>query len=112
MILPAPDVRIVLSTAGSREEAERLAHFLVEQHLAACVNLVPGVQSVYRWQGAVESAAEVLLLVKTTAANLERLESALRHLHSYQVPEFLVLHLESSGENYLEWLRSTVIVPK
>jgi periplasmic divalent cation tolerance protein len=98
------DVRIVLSTAGSRDEAETLAQSLVESGLAACVNLVSGVHSIYRWQGAVESAEEVLLLIKTTAANLDRVESALRAEHSYEVPEFLVLTPESGSEAYVRWL--------
>jgi periplasmic divalent cation tolerance protein len=98
------DARIVLSTAGSRDEAERLARLLVETHLAACVNLVPDLYSVFRWQGAVEGAEEVLLLIKTTAANLARVESALRAAHSYEVPEFLVLTPESASEPYLRWL--------
>jgi periplasmic divalent cation tolerance protein len=104
MIVPASDVRIVLSTAGSREEAERVAHALVDDGLAACVNLVPGLTSIYRWQGVVESADEVLLLIKTTAARLEVVEAALRAAHSYDVPELLVLTTESASEAYLAWL--------
>jgi periplasmic divalent cation tolerance protein len=112
MLLPASHVRIVLSTAGSRDEAERIARALVETQLAACVNLVPGLHSIYRWKGAVESADEVLLLIKTTAANLERVESALRAAHSYEVPEFLVLTPESAGHDYLRWLLDATQPPK
>lgn len=104
MIVPASDVRFVLTTAGSQEEAERLAHVLVDDGLAACVNLVPGVQSIYRWRGAAESADEVLLLIKTTAARLDAVEAALREAHSYEVPEFLVLTAESASQAYLAWL--------
>jgi periplasmic divalent cation tolerance protein len=104
MIVPAIDARIVLTTAGSRDEAERIARSLVEGHLAACVNLVPTVASVYRWQGEVEAAEEFLLLIKTTAGNLEQVESALRRLHSYELPEFLVIHPESGSKAYLDWL--------
>jgi periplasmic divalent cation tolerance protein len=104
MILPAPEVRVVLSTASSRDEAEQIAHTLVDAQLAACVNLVPGLQSIYRWQGAVETTDEVLLLIKTTTANLDRVESALRAAHSYEVPEYLVLAPESASEPYLRWL--------
>jgi periplasmic divalent cation tolerance protein len=104
MIVPASEVRIVLTTAGSREEAERLAHALVDAGLAACVNLVPDLKSIYRWQGAVESADEVLLLIKTTAARLQSVEAALRAAHSYEVPEFLVLTAESASQAYLAWL--------
>jgi periplasmic divalent cation tolerance protein len=104
MIVTAEEVRIVLSTAESREEAERIARALVEQRLAACVNLIPGLTSIYRWQGAVESADEILLLIKTTEANLKDLEAALRELHSYDVPEFLVLDAEAASSAYLSWL--------
>ncbi|HTW46564.1 MAG TPA: divalent-cation tolerance protein CutA [Acidobacteriaceae bacterium] len=102
-MVPAPDIRIVLSTAGSREEAQRIAHALIHEQLAACVNLVPGVHSIYRWQGKVENAEELLLLIKTTAANLDRVEAALRAAHSYELPEFLVLTPESGSEAYVRW---------
>jgi periplasmic divalent cation tolerance protein len=104
MPLPATDVRIILTTAGSREEAERIARSLVGDHLAACVNIVPGLTSIYRWQGKVEAAVEILLLIKTTAACLDQVEDAIRNLHSYEVPEFLVLTPESAGQPYLDWL--------
>ena len=104
MIVPATDARIVLTTAGSREEGENIARKLVDERLAACVNLVPGVTSIYRWKGDVETASEVLLVIKTTGASLERMESALRRLHSYEVPEFLVLTPEAAAQSYLDWL--------
>lgn len=104
MPVPASDLCLVLTTAGSRDEAERLAHALVEQRIAACVNIIPGLTSVYRWKGQVESAEEVLMLMKTTASNLQRLEDSLRSLHSYEVPEFLVLQPDSASEAYLQWL--------
>lgn len=104
MIVPATEARIALSTAGSREEAERIAHTLVEERLAACVSLLPGATSVYRWRDEIESADEVLLLIKTSAENLERLEAALCETHSYEVPEFLVIHPEAASKPYLEWL--------
>ncbi|HTV13092.1 MAG TPA: divalent-cation tolerance protein CutA [Acidobacteriaceae bacterium] len=104
MVQSTANLRLVLSTAGSRDEAERIAHALVDAQLAACVNIVPGLHSIYRWQGKVESADEVLLLIKTTADNLDRVESALRAAHSYDVPEFLVLTPESASEPYLRWL--------
>lgn len=104
MIVPATDARIVITTAGSREEAEDIARNLVDERLAACVNVVPGLTSIYRWKGEVETASEVLLIIKTAAANLERVESALRRLHSYEAPEFLVLAPEASAKPYLDWL--------
>lgn len=102
------EARLILTTAGSRDEAERIAHALVEQRLAACVNLVPGLTSIYRWQGAIESAEEILLLIKTAAPRLDALQDALRSLHSYELPEFLVLTPESASQPYLAWLVESV----
>ena len=96
--------RIVLTTVSSKEEALRIATALVEGHLAACVNIVDGVHSIYRWQGAVESAAEIQLIIKTGASRLEMLQTALQQLHSYEVPEFLVLKVDTGGTAYLNWL--------
>ncbi|HEY6446645.1 MAG TPA: divalent-cation tolerance protein CutA [Acidobacteriaceae bacterium] len=107
MILPAAEARLVLTTAGSRDEAERIAHALVEQRVAACVNLLPGLTSIYRWHGAIESAGEILLLIKTAAQHLDALEATLRDLHSYDVPELLVLAPESASHPYLAWLVSS-----
>jgi len=104
MIVPAADARIVITTTGSREEAERIARFLVEEQLAACVNLLPGITSVYRWRGEVETADEILLVIKTIAGNLETLDAALRRLHSYEVPELLVLEPEAGSKAYLDWM--------
>ncbi len=102
------EARIVMTTAPTREKAERLARHLVEERLAACVNLVPGMHSIYRWQQAVESAEEVLLLIKTSADRLAALESTLHALHSYDVPEFLVLTADAGSEAYLSWLIAAV----
>lgn len=96
--------RIVLTTTSSLDEAQRIAHSVVEQRLAACVNLVDGVRSTYRWQGAVEKAVEVLLIIKTSAKQLEALEKAVHELHSYEVPEFLTLNIEGGSMSYLQWL--------
>lgn len=100
----ADSVRIVLTTASSLDEARRLAHALVERRLAACVNIVPNLTSIYRWQGAVEEAAEALLVIKTTADRLSRLETAVRELHSYEIPELLALAVEAGSQAYLGWL--------
>ena len=102
------DFQIVLSTCADREQAERIAHRLVELHLAACVNILPGVQSIYRWQGAVESAGEVLLLIKTKAAHSDQVQSTIASLHSYEVPEFLVLPVSGGSEAYLAWLDTSL----
>jgi periplasmic divalent cation tolerance protein len=107
--ISSPSVaRIALSTASSHEEAERIARTLVERRLAACVNLIPNLTSIYRWQGAIESQSEVLMLIKTSTQCLPTLEAALRELHSYQVPEFVVLSIESGSAAYLSWLTASV----
>jgi periplasmic divalent cation tolerance protein len=102
------EFQIVLSTCADREQAERIAHRLVEQHLAACVNILPGVQSIYRWQGAVESAGEVLLLIKTSAAHSQEVQTTIATLHSYDVPEFLVIPVSGGSEAYLAWLKASL----
>jgi periplasmic divalent cation tolerance protein len=102
------DFQIVLCTCADREQAERIADRLIEQHLAACVNIVPGVQSIYRWQGTVESAAEVLMLIKTDAAHSNRVQSTISSLHSYEVPEFLILPVSGGSEAYLAWLKASL----
>jgi periplasmic divalent cation tolerance protein len=112
MIVSAHDARLVLSTAGSREEAESIAESLVDLGLAACVNLVTGVTSIYRWQGSIERADEIILIIKTTEPRLAELEAALRKLHSYEVPELLVLTPERGGENYLAWLAASTTEEK
>jgi periplasmic divalent cation tolerance protein len=104
----AVHIRIAFTTVASLDEGRRLARQLVERRLAACVNLLPNLTSIYRWQGAVEEASEVLLLIKTTAEQLPALESAVRELHSYEVPEFLALDVESGSQPYLDWLRGSV----
>jgi periplasmic divalent cation tolerance protein len=98
------DKRIVLSTAGSEEEARKIAQYLVEHELAACVNIVPQVVSIYRWQGKVESAREWLLLIKTTAEKFERMRDAIRELHSYDLPECIAIAIEDGSPEYLRWL--------
>lgn len=105
------EARIAISTAGSMEEAERIASALVEQHLAACVNLIPQIKSIYRWQGEMEEASETLLIIKTTAPRLHALEATLRSLHSYSVPEFLVLDIASGSPAYLNWILESVATP-
>jgi periplasmic divalent cation tolerance protein len=108
MPVEAASARVVLTTVGSPEEAHRLARLLVERRLAACVNLIPNLTSIYRWQGAIEEAAETLLLIKTTADQLLALEAAIRELHSYDLPEFLTLPVESGSQPYLAWLLDSV----
>ena len=102
------DKRIVLSTAGSEDEARKLARHLVEQQLAACVNIVPRVESIYRWQGKVESSQEWLLLIKTSAEKFPAVRDAVRELHSYDLPECIALTIEDGSPDYLQWLADSV----
>jgi periplasmic divalent cation tolerance protein len=102
------DFQIVLSTCGDHETAERIAHRLVEQRLAACVNILPGMRSIYRWQDAVASETEVLMIIKTTASLIEQVQSTLTSLHSYEIPEFLVLPISGGSKSYLGWLEGSL----
>ena len=95
---------VVLMTAANRDEAARIAELLVNSHLAACVQILPEIESVYRWQGKVERAQEVLLLAKTTAAKFDELDRAVREIHSYETPEIVALPISSASESYLDWL--------
>ena len=100
--------RIVLTTAGSEDEARKIARHLVENRLAACVNLIPRVESIYRWQGKIESATEWLLLIKTTAPRFPAVRDAIGQLHSYDVPECVMLTIEDGSAPYLQWLAEAV----
>ena len=95
---------VVISTAGSAPEAERIATALVEERLAACVNLVAPITSIYRWRGAIERGSEVLLVIKTRRASTTKLIARLRALHSYDVPEAIVLPVTAGSRDYLAWL--------
>jgi periplasmic divalent cation tolerance protein len=99
---------VALSTAGTAEDAERIARALVESRLAACVNVVPGVVSVYRWKGEVCRDEERLLVIKTRADRLEALRGALVGLHPYEVPELLALPVAAGHAPYLAWLDESV----
>ena len=98
------DKIVVLSTCASAEEAQRVARGLVEKRLAACVNIIPGVRSVYRWKDAIEDEEEVLLLIKTSRALLEELREEIERLHSYEVPEVIALSVVDGSERYLAWM--------
>lgn len=103
----AADAIIVFMTAGNGEEAARLADMLVGAHLAACVQILPEMESVYRWQGKIERAPEVLLLAKTTISKFEELEREVRALHSYDTPEIIAIPIVAGSAPYLKWLRQT-----
>jgi periplasmic divalent cation tolerance protein len=100
----SPDVRIVLTTIGSESAGLVLARALVDERLAACVNVLPQMTSVYRWKGAVEQDNEHQVVIKTAVDRLPALEARLRELHPYELPEFLVLEVGNGSAAYLAWV--------
>jgi len=105
MAAPESEVRVVLVTAPDAEEGARIGRRLVEERLAACVNVVPGLRSLYLWEGRVEDDAEVLLVVKTRAERLDALALRVRDLHPYDVPEVVALPVVGGSAEYLAWVR-------
>ena len=106
-----PTTLLVLTNCPDEESANAIALALIEERLAACVNILPRVQSVYRWQGAVESATEIPLFIKSTATNYPALEAAIRNRHPYQVPEIIALPVERGLPAYLDWIASETTQP-
>ncbi len=106
-LVAGDEFRLVIVSTPDAECAGRLAHGLVQERLAACVSQVPGVQSTYRWQGAIESSSEVLLLAKTTAAKLPSLGDWIRKHHPYEVPEIIGLQLAEVERAYGAWLSNS-----
>ncbi|MGD0600359.1 MAG: divalent-cation tolerance protein CutA [Terriglobales bacterium] len=100
--------RLVLTTCGSLEEARSIAHALVDRQLAACVNIAPQIESVYRWEGEIETATEWLLVIKTTIDAFDRVREALSELHSYELPECIQIGIEDGSAAYLEWIGESV----
>ena len=98
------DSFVVFMTAAGREEARVIARALVEERLAACCNIVGGVESIYRWEGKVEEAEEVLVLIKTTRERFPALQRRVRELHSYDLPELIALPITDGLPEYLEWM--------
>jgi periplasmic divalent cation tolerance protein len=98
------DAIVVFMTAANGEEATRLAEMLVGAHLAACVQILPEMESVYRWQGKIERQSEVLLIAKTTRGKFDDLEREVRALHSYDTPEIVAVPIVAGSAPYLEWL--------
>lgn len=96
--------RVVLSTAGSAEEARKIALALVERSFAACVSIVPQIESVYRWQSKVETSHEFLLIVKTTAERVTKIFETIQDLHSYELAECIALEITAGSEAYLQWI--------
>jgi periplasmic divalent cation tolerance protein len=103
----AADLRIVLTTIGSEADALALAKTLVDERLAACVNVLPVMVSVYRWKGSVEQEKEHQIVIKTSPDRLPDLEARLRRLHPYELPEFIVLNV-NGGAAYLAWVQESV----
>ena len=96
--------RVVLVTCGSMAEARKIGRAVVEKELAACANIVAGVESIYRWKGKVEQAREALVVMKTSATRLRELEREVKRLHSYDVPEFIALPIVAGSKEYLKWI--------
>ena len=103
------DKVIVLSTCGNVTEAEKLARHLIDNRLAACVNVVPGLLSYYRWQGQVENDAELLLLIKTARGLVGKVQAVFRELHSYELPEMVVVPIVDGSRDYLDWLDGELV---
>ena len=99
------DPIVVLVTCGSEEEALKIANALVEVHLAACVNLVAPIRSIYRWEGKIWDEKEWLLIIKTQKQRFEELEKEVKSLHSYSVPEIISLPITEGSSAYLNWIR-------
>ena len=102
------ELRLVFVTFPSMDSARQIGTVLVEKQLAACVNFIPGVESVYRWQGNVESAAEVLAIFKTAEAVFSELEQAIKQLHPYEVPEIVAVSPTAVSMDYLAWVLGSV----
>ena len=99
----------VLVTCGSVEEARKIGHAIVEERLAACVNVVQApVESIYRWKGRVDSATEFLMIIKTSRERFSALEQRIKELHSYEIPEIIALPIEKGSHDYLAWLTDSV----
>jgi periplasmic divalent cation tolerance protein len=101
-------LQIVLCTVPDRESAERIATMLVTERLAACVNIVPGITSVYRWQEKIETDSELLLVIKTGQGVSETLQNRILHLHPYELPEIIAVPIEEGLPGYLDWLTDSL----
>jgi periplasmic divalent cation tolerance protein len=99
---------IILSTTGSEDEASKIAEHLVSNRLAACVNIVPSITSVYRWKGEMNTDREILMIIKTDASRFEEIKSAVRNLHSYETPELIAIPIQQGLQQYLDWITESV----
>ena len=106
--MPDQEYQIVLSTCADQAQADAIAHDLVQNQAAACVNIIPKVRSVYRWQGEVTSDEEYLLVIKGTRANFPLIEQRIRALHSYELPEIVAVPIATGSSDYLDWIGEQV----
>lgn len=100
------DYLVVLTTCSSAEQAEAIARAVVDESLAACVNIIPRVQSVYRWQGTVQTDEEYLLLIKATAGSFDVIEQRIKSVHGYELPEIIAVPIVAGSKEYLTWVKS------
>ena len=107
-MLKEPGYIVVLITTGSEEEANKIAELLINQRKAACVNIVPVIDSLFWWQGKLDSAKESLLIVKARLSDLKEINESVKKAHSYEVPEIIALPIIGGNEDYLKWLKITV----
>ena len=103
-----PDEKLIISTASSKEEASKIAGVLIREQFAACVNIAGPIESVYRWQGSVETSQEFLLLIKTTSTRSADVIKRVRELHSYELPEAIEVNIEGGSADYLKWIAESV----
>jgi len=103
-----PEFFIALTTCPNNDIATQLAQAVVEKQLAACVNIVPGIQSVYQWQGKIENDSEFLLMMKTNRDKIESLQTYILEQHPYEITEFITLNIESGSAAYLDWINSSL----
>ena len=105
------DAMVVLTTAGSEDQARNMAQALLQRHLAACINVLPGMASFYRWEGEIRDNQEILLLIKTTRRHFEQVRATIRELHTYELPEVLALPVDRGDPEFLAWLTACVQPP-
>lgn len=103
------DKIVVFSTCASGQEAHQIAHELVEKRLAACVNILGGIRSIYRWEGKIENSEEALLVIKTSRGLFDSVRTQIEKMHSYQLPEVIALQVVDGSEPYLEWLNRELV---
>jgi periplasmic divalent cation tolerance protein len=106
------DSLILFVTVPNRDDAARIAEALVAERLAACVNIVPGIESIYRWEGKVARDQELLLIIKTTSERYAEVERRVKELHSYTTPEVIAMKIERGSYEYLKWLQDSTAVGK